>query len=60
MVTVKLNVRDDFIDTVRDEFKIDAEYPRSKSECNFGITRVKVTSCKGALANWLINVPTLA
>ncbi len=60
VVTVTLNVRDDFIDTVRDEFEIDAEYPSSKSECNLGITRVKVTSCKGALANWLINVPTLA
>ncbi len=33
---------------------------RSKSECSLGITRVKITSCKGALANWLINVLTLA
>ncbi|MCR4717010.1 MAG: hypothetical protein K5656_07490 [Lachnospiraceae bacterium] len=40
-------------------FQIDVEYPRYISR-DEGVRRVKVTSCKGALTNWLINVPELA
>ncbi|MCR4717005.1 MAG: WYL domain-containing protein [Lachnospiraceae bacterium] len=58
VVTVILVVREEFMDTVRQEFQIDVEYPRYISR-DEGVRRVKVTSCKGALTNWLINVPEL-
>lgn len=60
VVTVVLDVREDFIDTVRQEFQVDVEYPRFMNPYDNAVRRVKVTSCKGALSNWLINVPELA
>ena len=60
VVTVALDVREDFIDTVKQEFQVDVEYPRYMNMYEDGVKRVKVTSCKSALTNWLINVPELA
>ncbi len=60
VVSVVLDVREDFIDTVKQEFQVDVEYPRYMNPYDNAVRRVKVTSCKGALSNWLINVPELA
>lgn len=60
VVTVALNVQEDFIDTMKQEFQDDVEYPRYMNMYEDGVRRVKVTSCKSALTNWFINVPELA
>ncbi len=60
VVTVPLNVQEDFIDTMKQEFQDDVEYPRYMNMYEDGVRRVKVTSCKSALTNWFINVPELA
>ncbi|MBR6223854.1 MAG: hypothetical protein IKQ71_10515 [Lachnospiraceae bacterium] len=51
VVTFVLGVREDFIDTVRQEFQNDAEYPRCMNQYEDGVRRVKITSCKGDLTN---------
>ncbi len=65
VVTVMLDVKDSFMDVVRQEFYVDRVYKgiRSLAACGKscdGYTRLKVTSCRKALSNWLINVPELA
>lgn len=59
VVTITLNVRENFLDRVKQEFLIYTEYPDFMCK-EKGVRRIKVTSCKDALSNWLINVPHLA
>ncbi len=65
VVKVMLDVKDSFMDVVRQEFYVDRVYRgiRALAACGKpcdGYTRLKVTSCRKALSNWLKNVPELA
>lgn len=58
VVSITLNVREQFLDTVKQEFMVCQDYPQFM--CEEGIKKIRITSCKAALCNWLINVPDLA